>query len=255
MYWAAHLVYLLSPFVRRPDPVDYRFVLSFLGDRVFPVQTIFYYANPAWWFFGLLLELCLAFPLLFRLLQRTGPVRFLTLTAVATVLSRYLLVEVIHANGNYLQGAFFGARLFEFAAGMVLAVLYQRSPARVETRLFSWPLLVAGASMYWLGVFCYRPGFPLTLSDALTGVGLSIVVVQVSRWFNCLPPLRSILTYVGAYSYGIYLLHQPYVMYTGERLNGFSMPVAVTAVSGVLVLIVAGASWIERALERLTGRG
>jgi len=254
LYWAAHLVYLFSPFVRRPDPVDYRFILSFLGDRIFPVETVFYYANPAWWFFGLLLELCLVFPLLFRLLQKAGPFRFLALSGLATILSRYLLVEVIHAHGNYVQGAFFGARLFEFAAGMVLAVLYRRSPAQVESRLFSWPFLGVGIVGYVLGVACYRPGFALTLSDGLTGVGLCIVLVHVSRWVNCLPALRSALPYVGAYSYGIYLLHQPYVMAAGERLKGFSMPVSVTAVLGILVLIVAGASWIERSLDRLIGR-
>src|SRR5262245_60355574 len=57
MYWVAHLLYLISPFIARPEPIDYRFVLSFLGDRVYPVDTIFYYINPAWWYFGLLLEL------------------------------------------------------------------------------------------------------------------------------------------------------------------------------------------------------
>src|SRR5436190_6090636 len=70
MYWVAHLVYLVSPFIARPEPLDYRFVLSFLGDRVYPVDLIFFYANPALWYFGLLLELYLVFPLLFRLLQK-----------------------------------------------------------------------------------------------------------------------------------------------------------------------------------------
>jgi peptidoglycan/LPS O-acetylase OafA/YrhL len=46
MYWLAHLIYLVSPFISRPEPVDYRFFLSLLGDRVWPVDTIFYYINP-----------------------------------------------------------------------------------------------------------------------------------------------------------------------------------------------------------------
>src|SRR5512139_2668744 len=72
MYWVAHLVYLISPFVARPEPIDYRFLLSALGDRVYPIDSIFYYANPAWWYFGLLLQLYLIFPVLFHLLQRLG---------------------------------------------------------------------------------------------------------------------------------------------------------------------------------------
>src|SRR5262249_44346159 len=116
MYWLAHLVYLISPFISRPEPVDYRFFLSFLGDRVWPVDTIFYYINPAWWYFGLLVELYLVFPLLFRLLQKVGPPGFLVFCGAATFLSRYLLLTVLGANGYYVQGAFFGARLWEFAA-------------------------------------------------------------------------------------------------------------------------------------------
>src|SRR6266851_7837074 len=49
MYWFAHLVYLVSPFVSRPEPIDYRFLLSFIGDRIYPSDTLFYYMNPAWW--------------------------------------------------------------------------------------------------------------------------------------------------------------------------------------------------------------
>src|SRR4029077_6025141 len=65
MYWVAHLVYLVSPFQARFDALDYRFVLSFLGDRVVPIGTLFYYFTPALWYFGLLLQLYLVFPLLF----------------------------------------------------------------------------------------------------------------------------------------------------------------------------------------------
>src|ERR1051325_907985 len=72
MYWLAHVVYLVFPFQSRPEPIDYRFVLSFFGDRFYPIDMIFYYFNPALWYFGLLLQLYLAFPLLFRLLQRAG---------------------------------------------------------------------------------------------------------------------------------------------------------------------------------------
>src|SRR5207244_9501806 len=113
MYWLAHLVYLISPFVARPEPVDYRFVLSLLGDRVYPVDSIFFYANPAWWYFGLLLELYLVFPVLFRLLQKLGPVGFLVLCGAVTLTSRYLMLSVIPVNGCYVQCAFFGSRLWE----------------------------------------------------------------------------------------------------------------------------------------------
>jgi peptidoglycan/LPS O-acetylase OafA/YrhL len=45
MYWVAHLIYLVSPFLAHLEPLVYRFILSFLGDRIVPIYTIFNYAN------------------------------------------------------------------------------------------------------------------------------------------------------------------------------------------------------------------
>lgn len=254
MYWLAHLVYLVSPFLHRPDPVDWRFALSFLGDRVWPIDQVFYYANPAWWFFGLLVELYLVFPLLHPAMVRLGPGVFLAVCGLVTVGSRLALTEGLHAHGNWIQGAFFGARLFEFAAGMVLGRLFHFRPEAVERSFFSLPALVAGLALYGAGVACYRPGWLLALSDGLVGVGLLLVLAWVARLLNVLNPFRSSLSYAGAYSYGIYLLHQPYVMYVGGRLSGLGMPAALAILCAALAAIVFGSSLAEKSLNRLTGR-
>lgn len=254
LYWMAHLLYLVSPFMYRPDPVDWRFALSFVGDRVWPVDQVFYYANPAWWFFGLLLELYLVFPLLHRAMVRLGPKAYLAVCGLVTVGSRIALTEGLHAHGNWIQGAFFGARLFEFAAGMVLGRLFRVCPEAVGSRFFSPLALLAGLVLYGAGVVCYRPGLLLALSDGLTGFGLLLVLAWLARGLNALGPLRKTLTYVGAYSYGIYLLHQPYVMYVGGRLSGLGMPAALAILCLALAVIVWGSSLAERSVNRITGR-
>src|SRR6202008_2683766 len=114
MYWVAHLVYLVSPFQARFDALDYRFVLSFLGDRVVPIGTLFYYFNPALWYFGLLLQLYLVFPLLFVVLERLGAARFLVVAAVVTVGARWVLLFAMPMDGRWVQGGFFACRLWEF---------------------------------------------------------------------------------------------------------------------------------------------
>jgi peptidoglycan/LPS O-acetylase OafA/YrhL len=254
MYWMAHVVYLISPLVYRQDPIDYRFFLSLLGDRVFPVDKMFYYINPAWWFFGLLIELYLVFPLLFRLLQRIGPPRYLAVCGVTTMVSQYILTGVLQANGDYAQGAFFGARLWEFALGMSLAAIYRRSPMLVEQWLFSRRTLAAGTVIYVLGIISYQPTFTYIWSDGFIATGFFIITGHVvkaacrARW------LGSVLMTVGVYSYGLYLLHQPYVITLGKRLGGLSMFEFLPCAVAIVALIALGSIAIERLVNTLVNR-
>src|SRR6516165_7847987 len=73
MYWVAHLVYLVSPFVARLEPIDQRIVLSLLGLRFIHIEMNFMYLNAAWWYFSMLIQLYLIFPLLFIAAKRLGP--------------------------------------------------------------------------------------------------------------------------------------------------------------------------------------
>lgn len=254
MYWVAHLVYLVSPFVVRYEAVDYRFFLSFLGDRIYPVDSIFYYVNPAWWYFGLLLQLYLVFPLLFRVLQKLGPVGFLMLCGVITFGSRYLLLLVLSTHGYYVQGAFFGSRLWEFALGMVLGLLYRRFPREVEHRLFSFPTIMSGVVLYVLGLYSYATTHTYIANDALIGTGLFILLAHIARWCELLPRLGALLAYVGAFSYGLYLLHQPYVLYFAERLRDVN-EVLVSVLGCVLIGVLTCLTIpLERYVNQLTNR-
>lgn len=251
MYWIAHLIYLVSPFVHRQDAVDWRFLLSFLGDRVYPVDTMFYYMNPALWFFGLLLELYLVFPLLHHMMKRLGPGGFFCICALITIVSRYLLFSVIQANGNYIQGAFFGGRLWEFAAGMVLGQLCHDRPEAVERRLFAGTTLLAGIAAYYAGLCSYGPTFWYTFSDALTAMGLFVILLHVASGLRFLPGAERVLSVVGVYSYGIYLIHQPYVIYFGEHLRGAGMLAYVASACAIMSVIALCAMPIEKSVNRL----
>jgi peptidoglycan/LPS O-acetylase OafA/YrhL len=254
LYWLAHLIYLVSPFIAGKDPVDYRFWLSFLGDRFYPPDTMFYYLVPAWWYFGLLIQLYLIFPLLYRLLQKLGPAWFLALSILITVVTRVLLADVFRANGNYGQGALFLGRLWEFATGMVLAYYYSKHPGVVEERLFSGMAFVAGIVMYVLGAYSYQPVFFHAFTDGLIGTGLTIIIAQCARLADRLHLTRSILVEVGAYSYGLYLFHQPYVIYFGEHLRDKPMFVFVPYAFLILTIITVFSLLIERNVNRLTTR-
>jgi len=255
MYWLAHLVYLVLPFQARPERIDYRFLLSFLGDRVWPLDMIFYYFNPALWYFGLLLQLYLVYPLLFRVLQKAGVGGFLVLSALATFGCRYVLLCVWPVDGNYVQGAFFLPRLWEFAFGMALGWLFRKEPARSESWLFSYAALGAACLVYALGLRCYGDLRAYTFADALTGSGLTIILAHVARACERLPPLGRTLAAIGSFSYGLYLLHQPFVLYfAAAAAKAFSTPGFLGAMIALIALLTVASMAIERRVNVLTQR-
>ncbi len=251
LYWLAHLVCLVSPFVSLSGPIDYRFLLSFVGDRFYPPDTMFYYLVPAWWYFGLLIQLYVIFPVLFRLLLKLGPMRFLLLSILVTIITRTVLVDVLHANGNYEQGAFCLGRLWEFATGMALAYWYYERPGLVEEQLFAGKTFVVGIGLYVLGAYSYQPVFFHAFTDGLIGTGLTIVLAQCARWVELLSLVRSALVNVGVYSYGLYLLHQPYVIYLGEHLRDKPMLYFVPYAFLILGIIAIVCMFIERYVNTL----
>src|SRR2546423_7217541 len=128
MYWVAHLVYLISPFVARLEPVDDRRILSLLGLRFIDIQMNFMYLNAAWWYFSMLIQFYVIFPLLFWTARRCGPCWFLVIACAAGFFARYILLVVWPQNGLWVLGGFAICRLPEFAMGMSLALGIDHSP-------------------------------------------------------------------------------------------------------------------------------
>ena len=137
MYWVAHLVYLVSPFVARLEPVDSRIVLSLLGLRFVDITMNFMYLNAAWWYFSMLIQFYLIFPLLFWAAQRLGPWTFLLIACAVGFFARYLMLIVYPQDGLWILGGFAICRLPEFALGMALGMWHSRSTARAEWFFFA----------------------------------------------------------------------------------------------------------------------
>ena len=119
IYWVAHLFFLLfqalvGQLVDQPkiSPLDGRFYLSLAGLRFLP--ETFFYISPAWWYFWLILQLYLVFPLLWAWLRRKGLLHFCLGTAAITLVSRFVLLIIVGSNRTmWSMGALFVTRLFE----------------------------------------------------------------------------------------------------------------------------------------------
>jgi peptidoglycan/LPS O-acetylase OafA/YrhL len=254
MYWLAHLIYLVSPLIARPEPLDYRFLLSALGDRVYPIDSIYFYANPAWWYFGLLLQFYLVFPLLHTLLRKTGVAGLLLCAGLFTLLSRALLLGGLPVSALYLQGGFFGARLWEFALGMAIGSLARSQPQHIEDSLFARRTLVAGAALYGLALWSTANTWSYAFTDALVGTGLFIILAHLARAMGRLRRTAALVAYVGSYSYGLYLLHQPYVIYFGAHMQGVGTEAYIAWAVPVIAMLTVCSIALERGVNRLTQR-
>jgi peptidoglycan/LPS O-acetylase OafA/YrhL len=254
MYWVAHLVYLVSPFVARLEPVDSRIVLSLLGLRFINISMNFMYLNAAWWYFSMLIQLYLIFPLLFWLAQRLGPWTFLLIACVTGFFARYLFLVVFQASGLWVLGGCAICRLPEFALGMALAIWHGRSAARLEWFLHRGAGLVTGLILYPAALWLYHNLYTYIFVDLATGGCCFLVIVGIAGIILRFGSLAKLIGLVGAFSYGLYLIHQPYVIWIGLRIREVPIWAFLLIVVASLAVLSAWGIVLEKATNALVNR-
>src|SRR5712692_6658346 len=178
MYWVAHIVYLLSPFVARLEPVDERIIYSLLGLRFIDISMNFMYLNAAWWYFAMLIQFYLIFPLLFWAARKFGAWPFLLGACALGFFVRYLMLDVYPQHGLWILGGFAICRLPEFALGMALAMWHSRSPAGVEWLLLRGAGFVTGLVLYPAALWLYDVSYVFV--DFATGACCFLEIVGVA---------------------------------------------------------------------------
>jgi peptidoglycan/LPS O-acetylase OafA/YrhL len=189
------------------------------------------------------------------MLQKIRPEAFLIVTGVITLVSRYLLLCVFpHVSGDYVQGAFFVCRLFEFALGMVIGLYLRRDRVALERRLFSTRILVIGAVIYAVGFLTYHSSATYTFSDPLFTTGLFVILVHFALAMDRFRAIAPAVARVGFYSYGLYLIHQPLVYYFGQHLRDFNL-LTFTLIAWLIIPGLAAISIeLERTVNAITER-
>ncbi len=254
MYWVAHLVYLLSPFVARLEPVDSRIVLSLLGLRFIDIQMNFMYLNAAWWYFSMLIQFYLIFPLLFWAARRLGPLRFLLIACAAGFFARYVLLVVWPQNGLWVLGGFAICRLPEFALGVSLAMWHTRSTARLERFFLRGAGLVLGLILYPAALQLYHGLYDYIFVDFATGTCCLLEIVGIAGIILLFKEPAKLFGLVGLYSYGLYLIHQPYVIWLGLRIR--QQPIWMFLLISIVTLAILSAwgALLEKATNALVNK-
>src|SRR5213076_2332306 len=254
MYWVAHLVYLVSPFVARLEPVDDRIILSLLGLRFIDIQMNFMYLNAAWRYFAMLIQFYLIFPLLFWIARRVGPWWCLFIGCAAGCFARYVLLVLWPQNGLWVLGGFAICRLPEFALGISLAMWHRQSSARVEWFLLRGAGFVVGLILYPAALQLYHGLYEYIFVDFATGACCMLEIAGIAGIISLFQGPAKLFGLIGVYSYGLYLIHQPYVIWLGLRIR--EQPIWIFLVIAVATLAVLSA-WgmlLERATNELVNK-
>ncbi|MEO7166321.1 MAG: acyltransferase [Spartobacteria bacterium] len=251
MYWVAHVVYLVSPFTARFEKIDGRLVLSLLGLRFVDISNNFYYLNAAWWYFGMLIQFYLIFPLLFWAARKLGPARFLLGAAALGFFVRYLLLVAYPQNGMWVQGGLALCRLPEFAFGMALGTWASRAPERIEKFLLGGFGLLTGVVLYPAALQFYHGLVPYIFVDFATGVCCFLVLVGCAGIITRFPAPAKLLGLVGAFSYGVYLIHHPYVIWLGLRIREQPIWMFLVITAATLAVLCAWGIFLEKMINAL----
>ena len=254
MYWLAHIVYLVSPFVARLEPVDSRIVLSLLGLRFVDITMNFMYLNAAWWYFSMLIQFYLLFPLFFWAARRLGPWPFLLSACALGFLVRYLMLVVYPQHGFWILGGCAICRLPEFALGMALGMWHSQSAARVERFLLNGPGLLTGLLLYPAAEWLYHNGATYTFVDLATGACALLVILGISGIISRFPGPAKVFALVGTFSYGIYLVHQPYVIWLGLRIREQPIWMFFIITIATLAVMSAWGIFLEKTMNTLLNK-
>jgi len=254
MYWVAHLVYLVSPFVARLEPVDNRMILSLLGLRFIDIQENFMYLNAAWWYFSMLIQFYFVFPLLFWAARHLGPWMFLIIACAAGFFARYVLLVLWPQNGLWVLGGFAICRLPEFALGMSLAMWHARSGERVEWFLLRGAGFVVGLILYPAALQLYHGLYEYIFVDFATGACCMLEIVGIAGIISLFQGPAKLFGLVGVYSYGLYLIHQPYVIWLGLRIREVPIWMFLLICIPTLAVLSAWGMLLEKGTNALVNK-
>jgi peptidoglycan/LPS O-acetylase OafA/YrhL len=102
---------------------------------------------------------------------------------------------------------------------MALGMWHARSTSRVEWSLLRGPGLFADLILYPLALKLYDNGIAYVFCDFGTGACSFLAIVGVAGLISRVDGPAKIIGLVGAYSYGLYLIHQPYVIWLGLKIR------------------------------------
>ena len=132
-------------------------------------------------------------------------------------------------------------------------MLHLRDPERVERFLLSGLGLALGLALYFVAPYFYR-GAAYVFADLWTGTCCFLSVVGIAGLLEKWAFAAKWLGLVGVFSYGIYLVHQPYVVWVGAWIRDGPAWAFLLIAAVVLVVLSAWGMWLEKFANAMLDR-
>lgn len=248
LWWAAHILLLGVSIIASTSNlvIDWRYPLSFIGIRITP--DLFYYLSPSWWYIGLLIQLYLVFPFLWKALQRWGAWKtFLIIGSIAFLIRGIGLYVAQQSFPEYLdiwsRGNIFITRLPEFLFGMSFAWWMYHDNEQVEKFAKNRLIFVVAILIYIVGMVLSLLLWGMTFALFLLGLGLFIPIFVIFR--NAQRSEKfDVGIWVGKHSYSLYLVHHTFIwLFISRGLN--NVPSSFARFGLVIVATVISALFLE----------
>jgi peptidoglycan/LPS O-acetylase OafA/YrhL len=256
LWWSVHIFFIMSWLftgwgLSLVNPATY---FSFLGIRFTP--DLFYYFAPAWWYIGLLLQFYLLFPMLFQLLRRLKPARFLFISVVITIAARALGFLFFEGYLDVWQrGAIFLTRWVEFSFGMCAAVWLWKEPARFHSLMRKPMMLLSALFMYVLGTVFSLTLMGMTVAPFLQGSTLFIMLYATFTGPGEPTGRRhGILDWLGRRTFSIYLIHHPVILLLIPDQTVLEPSLIVRFLAAFIVTVI-GAQILEKITNSIQSIG
>src|SRR5438876_9475386 len=102
---------------------------------------------------------------------------------------------------------------------MVLAMWHNQSSTRVEWFLLRGAGFIVGLLLYPAALWLYHNATTYVFVDFATGACCMLEIIGIAGAISLFQGPAKLFGLVGVYSYGLYLIHQPYVIWLGLRIR------------------------------------
>jgi peptidoglycan/LPS O-acetylase OafA/YrhL len=124
----------------------------------------------------------------------------------------------------------------------------------VEWFLLRGAGFIAGLLLYPAALQLYANGITYVFCDFATGACCFLEIVGVAGIIARFASPAKILCLIGAYSYGLYLIHQPYVIWLGLRIRPQLIPMFLLVFLATLAVLSAWGIVLEKATNALVNK-